>query len=347
VRVDQDRRRRDHAIRQASVRLLTLTEARLRAVKLAFDETTSPRPAFLGVRAFDGVPLSDLVAYVDWTPFFQAWEMKGKYPAILSDPAQGEAARRIFEDAQAALSRIVAERRVRARGVFGFFPASRVGDDVEAYADDERRAPVAILHTLRRQVDGGANEACPALADFVAARGDGVKDHVGAFAVGVGDGVADLVREHEARHDDYGAILVKALADRLVEALAERLHEIARAEWGFGKTENLSKEDLLRERWRGIRPAPGYPACPDHDGKRTILSLLDAERLAGVSATESGALLPAAAVCGLYFAHPKARYFSVGRIGRDQASDYARRRGVDVAVVEAALRPWLGYESDP
>jgi 5-methyltetrahydrofolate--homocysteine methyltransferase len=346
VRADQDRRRRDHAARQASVRLLSLEEARRRAERPGFDETTSPRPSFLGVRAFDGVPLAELVPYVDWTPFFQAWEMKGRYPEILSDPAQGDAARRLFADARAALDGIVAGRRVRARGVIGFFPAARVGDDVEVYADDARRAPTAIVHALRRQVDGGPGETCPSLADFVAARGDGVPDHLGFFACGVGDGVAELVREHEARHDDYGAILVKALADRLVEALAERLHEVARAEWGFGRGENLSKEDLLRERWRGIRPAPGYPACPDHDGKRTILRLLDAERLAGVSATESGALLPAAAVCGLYFAHPKARYFSVGRIGRDQAADYARRRGVDVAVVEAALRPWLGYEAD-
>ncbi len=345
VKATQARLRAEHAERQANLRIVPLSEARERAPRLAFDAETVPVPAASGVRAVDA-SLKDLVPYVDWTPFFQAWELKGRYPSILKDATVGEAARRLHGDALAMLERMEGDSRVRARGVLGLFPAARVGDDVEVYADPARRSPVAVLHTLRQQAVRDGSDPCFALADFVAPRSAGVVDHVGAFVVAIGGGVEGLVSELKAAHDDYGAILVASLCDRLAEAFAERMHEDARCQWGYGLAEGLSKDDLLRERYRGIRPAPGYPACPDHTEKRTILTLLDAERNAGVTLTESCALLPASAVCGLYFAHPESRYFAIGRIGRDQATDYARRKGMDVAAVERWLAPWLGYESD-
>jgi len=285
---------------------------------------------------------------VDWTPFFAAWEMKGRYPEILDDPAKGREARKLFDDARALLARLVAERRLRARAVFGLFPANAVGDDdVEVYADRGRNSVLTVLHHLRQQMERPPGRPNLCLADFVAPRDTGLPDWIGAFAVTAGHGVDELCAEFERQHDDYSAILTKALADRLAEALAERLHQRVRREfWGYAPDERLDNDALIAERYRGIRPAPGYPACPDHTEKAALFALLDATRHAGITLTESYAMWPAAAVSGWYFAHPEAAYFGLGRIGRDQLQDYARRKGVDARTMERWLSPVLGYDPD-
>ena len=288
-------------------------------------------------------PLGELVPYIDWSPFFATWELRGTYPRIFENPSWGARARELFEDAQTLLERIVRDDLLRARGVYGFFPAASVGDDIELYADQTRSARLATLRTLRQQVafpDGSPDQA---LADFVAPHASGVADHVGAFAVATGEGLDVLVAAFEREHDDYNAIMAKALADRLAEAFAELLHRRARGEWGYGADENLSVEELIRERYRGIRPAPGYPACPDHTEKRTIFELLGAER-AGMRLTETCAMIPGSSVSGLYFSHPEARYFTVGLIGRDQVEDYARRKGMQPSEVERWLASNLAYD---
>jgi 5-methyltetrahydrofolate--homocysteine methyltransferase len=293
----------------------------------------------------DEYPLAELVERIDWTPFFQTWELAGHYPAILDDPTVGRAARSLFDDARALLDRIVGERLLTARGVFGLFPAAAVGDDIEVYGGSDRRERVAVIHTLRQQMAKPPGRPNLALADYVAPRESGVADHVGAFAVTAGHGLDALVAEFESRHDDYGAILAKALADRLAEAFAERLHERVRREfWGYARDESLDNAELIKEAYQGIRPAPGYPACPDHTEKRTIFELLQVERSTGIALTESCAMTPAAAVSGYYFWHPEARYFGVGRIGRDQVEDYARRKAMTVEDVERWLAPNLGYD---
>ncbi|MCC7137765.1 MAG: methionine synthase [Planctomycetes bacterium] len=343
VRADQARLREEHRAREADARLVPLEAARARAPRSDWAAVPRERPSFLGTKTFDAYPLEDLVPYVDWTPFFHAWELRGRFPAILQDPRVGAQARRLHDDARALLDRIVAKGWLVARGVVGLFPAAAVGDDVELYTDDDRRTPLAVLHTLRQQGVRDPAAPCLALADFVAPRSASPGDHVGAFVVSTGQGLDALVRRFESDHDDYGAILSKALADRLAEAFAERLHERVRAAWGYGAAERLTRDDLLAERYRGIRPAPGYPAQPDHSEKRTLFRLLDAERATGVTLTESYAMTPGASVCGLYFAHPQARYFGVGRVGEDQVTDYARRKGVPKGEVERWLAPVLGY----
>ncbi|HEX7337917.1 MAG TPA: vitamin B12 dependent-methionine synthase activation domain-containing protein, partial [Gemmatimonadales bacterium] len=280
-----------------------------------------------------------------WTPFFQTWELAGHYPAILSDPVLGEAATNLFRDATQLLERIVRERLLHARGVVGFFPANSTGDDIELYADADRSRPTAVIHTLRQQMLKPPGRPNLALADFVAPKETGLPDHVGAFAVTAGIGLDRLVAAFEAQHDDYNAILAKALADRLAEAFAEELHLRVRREfWGYAREENLDTEGLIKERFQGVRPAPGYPACPDHTEKRTLFELLGAEEGAGITLTESFAMLPAAAVSGYYFWHPQSQYFGVGKIERDQVEDYARRKGMDVKTVERWLAPNLNYE---
>jgi len=290
------------------------------------------------------VPLADLVPYVDWTPFFSAWELRGTYPRIFENPDWGGKARELFDDAQAMLKRLVEGRALRARAVYGFFPANAAGDDVEVYADEGRSGLVGTLHTLRQQTDKGEGEPAQALADFVAPRETGRPDWIGAFAVTAGLGADELVAGHEKEHDDYSAIMVKALADRLAEALAEWLHEKARRDWGYGGDERLSIEELVREKYRGIRPAPGYPACPDHTEKRLLFDLLGGEERVGIQLTETFAMRPAASVCGFYFAHPQARYFALGKIGHDQVLDYHRRKGMDLRAVERWLAPNLDYD---
>jgi 5-methyltetrahydrofolate--homocysteine methyltransferase len=341
----QERLRAEHRAKRDQP-LLSLEGARRRRPPLDWKGYAPPRPSFAGVRAVDSWPLADVVPYVDWSPFFTAWEMPGTYPRIFDNPARGAEARRLFDDAQRLLDRIVRERLLTARAVFGFFPANAVGDDIELYTDDSRTGLLTTLHTLRQQSERPEDQPHQALADYVAPRESGVADYVGAFAVTAGIGIESLVDEFERDHDDYSAIMTKALADRLAEALAEALHKRAREEWGYGRDENLSNEELIRERYRGIRPAPGYPACPDHTEKRVLFNLLDAERRAGIRLTETFAMMPAASVSGFYFSHPQARYFTVGRLGRDQVLDYARRKGMPLAEVERWLGPNLNYEPD-
>ena len=341
----QEELRKGHAGRQSKP-LLPLAAARARRRVLDWAAADLPVPSFTGVRVEADVPLTDLIPFVDWSPFFHAWELRGRYPQILDDAVVGEKARELFADAQELLAEIVDGRRLQARAVWGLFPANSVGDDVELYADEKGDHLLATLHTLRQQQEKSGDAPYEALADFVAPRESGRRDHVGLFAVTAGHGLPDLCERFEKDHDDYRSILAKALADRLAEASAERLHKLAREAWGFGKAEGLSSEDLIRERYRGIRPAPGYPACPDHTEKRTLFSLLDAPANAGITLTESLAMFPAASVSGYVLAHPEAHYFAVGRLGRDQVADYARRKGMPLHEAERWLAPNLGYEAE-
>jgi 5-methyltetrahydrofolate--homocysteine methyltransferase len=325
--------------------LLLLADARARKTRLDWSSAEVPVPSFTGARFLDDVPLSELVPFIDWSPFFHAWELRGRYPQILDDPVLGEKARELFADAKALLDRIVKDRLLTARGVYGFFPACADGDDIRLFSDSALTRPLATLHTLRQQMEKPEGQPLEALADFVAPKESGRADFVGAFAVTAGIGVDALCRAFEKEHDDYSSILVKALADRLAEAFAEMLHQRARQDWGYGRNESLSSEDLLKERYRGIRPAPGYPACPDHTEKRTLFSLLDVEKNAGISLTENCAMTPASSVSGFYFAHPDAHYFGVGRLGRDQVEDYAARKRWTLEEAERWLSPNLGYEA--
>jgi len=325
------------------------TLAEVRANKFVIDWTGyhPPRPSFLGLRQFNNYPLEKLVERIDWSPFFAAWELRGKYPDILQDPTVGEAARNLFADAQALLKRMVAEKPIEARAVIGFWPAGSVNDDdIALFSDDARQQEVVRLHMLRQQMKRGSDRANFCLADFVAPADSGVPDYIGAFAVTAGIGLDDWIRrEFEARHDDYSAIMAKALADRLAEAFAEHLHERVRREfWNYAPDEALSNADLIAEKYRGIRPAPGYPACPDHTEKASLFKMLDATAMAGISLTESFAMWPSAAVSGWYFSHPDAQYFGIGRIERDQVVDYAARKSMPLAEMERWLAPNLAYD---
>ncbi len=322
---------------------ITLEEAR--ANRLVLDLTVPvPRPSYLGVRAFDRWPLAKLVERIDWTPFFQTWELAGHYPAILSDPVVGKTARDLFSEANTLLDRIVTDNLLTARGVVGFWPANASDDDIELYADESGSHLAGTIRTLRQQHRKSGSRPNLALADLVAPKATGLRDYVGAFAVTAGIGLEPIVAEFERDHDDYRAILAKALADRLAEAFAETMHEHVRQElWGYAPAEQLSNEDLIREKYQGIRPAPGYPACPEHTEKATLFELLDAPTNAGIHLTESYAMYPTAAVSGYYFWRPESQYFGVGKIGRDQVEDYARRKGITVTEAERWLAPNLGY----
>jgi 5-methyltetrahydrofolate--homocysteine methyltransferase len=343
-RQEQERLRREHEGRRSEKPLLPLAEARRRRTPIDWTGYEPPRPTFQGVRLLDPVPLAEVVPFVDWTPFFAAWELRGTYPRIFDNPQWGARARELFGDAQEMMRRLVAEGGLCGRAAYAFFPASAVGDDVEVYANESRQGLLGTLRTLRQQSDKGEGEPDQALADFVAPRESGLCDWLGVFAVTAGIGMERLVSGYEREHDDYGAIMVKALADRLAEALAEWLHQKARRDWGYGAEESLSVADLIKERYRGIRPAPGYPACPDHTEKRLLFDLLGGEERLGMRLTESFAMLPAASVCGFYFSHPQARYFALGKIERDQVLDYHRRKGMDLRAVERWLAPHLNYE---
>jgi len=333
LRKEDQRLQQTHAARSGERKQLTLEAARANRTSLDLSSYEPPQPAFLGVRKVEPT-LEKLTPFIDWSPFFHTWELRGRYPGILDDPQTGAQARELFADAQKLLSEIVAKKQFQARGVHAFWPANAVGDDVELYRDEQRAEPLATFRFLRQQMVKPEGQKNHALSDFVAPKGS--PDYLGGFAVAIHGG-DELAKAFEASGDDYSAIMAKALADRLAEAFAEYLHQQARIEWGFGKEERLEPEDFIRERYRGIRPAAGYPACPDHTEKRLLFRLLDAECNAGMRLTESCAMFPGAAVSGLYFSHPEAKYFGVGKIGPDQVADYAARKGESVAWV----KKWL------
>jgi 5-methyltetrahydrofolate--homocysteine methyltransferase len=344
TRAEQEAAADAHARREQAGERLALAAARANRLALDWAAYAPPTPRVSDLTVFDDFPLDDLVGRIDWKPFFQAWELHGAFPAILDDPVVGSAARALYADAGAMLKALIAERWTRARAAIRFWPAASRGDDIVLFADGARQSVAATLPTLRQQRPPGPGRPNLALADFVAPEASGKADWLGAFVVTAGDGIEAAAKRFEAAHDDYSAILVKALGDRLAEALAERLHERVRKEfWGYAADEAFSNAQLIRETYRGIRPAPGYPACPDHTEKRTLFRLLEAERHVGVTLTESMAMIPASSVSGWYFAHPEARYFGVGRIEPDQVADYAARKGMSVAEAERWLGPNLGY----
>ena len=343
VAAEYESARARHAAGQEKRRMQSLEAARANRHALEWEGADPPRPSFLGTRTFDQYDLGELTRYIDWTPFFRTWELAGKYPAILDDATVGEAARGLFADAKAMLKQIVEEDWLSARAVIGFFAANAAGDDVEVFEGDNRGTVRTKFRFLRQQMKK-TDRPNLCLADFVAPRDTGVADYIGAFAVTAGIGIESKLAEFEAAHDDYSSILLKALADRLAEAFAERMHQRVRTEyWGYAPAEALDNEGLIAGQYQGIRPAPGYPACPDHSEKPELFSLLDATGAAGITLTESFAMLPAASVSGFYFSHPEARYFGIGRIGRYQVKDYAARRGISIDLAERYLAPNLGY----
>ena len=348
AKADHERRREQHRNKSAKTPQLSLPQARARKLKLDWPNYVPPVPSFLGVRAFDDYPLAELLPYIDWMPFFHAWEFAGKFPDILEDAVVGEAASGLYADATRMLKQLIAEKWLRARAVVGFFAANSSGeDDITVYTDESRQGVKARLHHLRQQKSKPANQPQSCLADFVAPIGSGRADYIGAFAVTAGLGIDEHVARFEAAHDDYSSIMLKALADRLAEALAERMHERVRRElWGYAPQERLDGNALIREQYQGIRPAPGYPACPEHTEKATLWQLLDPQKNAGIRLTESFAMFPTAAVSGFYFSHPEAHYFGVGQIDRDQVASYAQRKGWTRSEAERWLAPNLGYEPD-
>jgi 5-methyltetrahydrofolate--homocysteine methyltransferase len=345
VREEYETLRRERGAREEKIARHPVAEARRQRLVVDWTDVVPPRPTFLGVRTITDHPLEELVERIDWTPFFATWEMNGLYPAILTHPVLGPAARSLHDDATALLERIVRERRLRANGVVGFWPANSVGDDIELYTDERRTGQVGTIHTLRQQMVKPPGRPNQALADYTAPRETGIVDYVGGFAVTAGNGLDSLVAEFKDAHDDYSAIMASALADRLAEAFAERLHEIVRRElWGYAADESLTNEDLIAERYQGIRPAPGYPACPDHTEKGPLFDWLEAEDRVGMKLTESFAMLPGSSVSGYYFWHPQSAYFGLGRIGHDQLEDYARRKEMSVEVMARWLAPNLAED---
>jgi 5-methyltetrahydrofolate--homocysteine methyltransferase len=348
IKADNERRREQHRNKGAKAPQLSLSQARAKKFKIDWAGYTPPVPTFLGTKTFDDYPLQELVPYIDWMPFFNAWEFAGKFPDILTDEIIGEAASSLYTDAKRMLEKLIAEKWLKARAVIGFFPANSVGDDdINVYRDEARQSVEMRLHNLRQQKSKPQDQAQLCLSDFVAPSQSGRADYIGAFALTAGIGIDAHVARFEAQHDDYSSIMLKALADRLAEALAERLHERVRREfWAYAPLEQLDNSGLIREEYQGIRPAPGYPACPDHTEKALLWRLLDAERNASLHLTESFAMLPTAAVSGFYFSHPKAHYFGVGKIDRDQVLSYAQRKGFTMSEAERWLAPILGYEPD-
>ena len=341
-RAEYEALRKAHASPRQSVVALEIARARRTPIEWRAEDV--PTPSFTGVRALHDFSLATLREFIDWSPIFHAWGLKGVYPRIFEHETQGEQARQIFKDANALLDSIIEKKLITARGVYGFFPANAVGDDVELYTDDTRKTVLDRFHFLRQQANREGSEPCRSLVDFIAPRETGLPDYIGAFAVTSGIGAKELCDKFRAENDDYNAIMAEAIGDRLAEAFAECLHKQARDEWGYGRQEGLSNEDLIHEKYRGIRPAPGYPACPDHTEKGTIWSLLDVEANTGMKITESFAMWPGSSVSGLYFAHPQSRYFSLGKIDRDQVADYHERKGMSVAEVERWLGQNLNYD---
>ena len=341
-RADYERIRKAHLAPKP--KLLPIEAARARRSPIEWRIEDLPTPEFTGVRVLDKFPLATLREFIDWTPFFHTWGLKGVYPRILDHPEQGQQAQLLYTEANTLLDRIVAENLLIARGVYGFFPAAAIGDDVQIFAGPERQPALTRFHFLRQQTQKEASEPCRSLADFIAPHETGLPDHIGAFAVTSGIGLQALCDRFRAQNDDYNAIMAEALADRLAEAFAECLHKQVRDQWGYGRHESLSTDDLIHEKYRGIRPAAGYPACPDHTEKGTLWTLLEVEAKTGMKLTESYAMWPGSSVSGLYFAHPESRYFSLGKIDRDQTTDYAKRKALPQEEVERWLGPNLNYD---
>ncbi|MGB5397022.1 MAG: vitamin B12 dependent-methionine synthase activation domain-containing protein, partial [Gammaproteobacteria bacterium] len=340
LKKEYDDMRIQRAQRTSKRKTFTLEQARANRFKFDWAAYTPPVPTFLGIKVLDDYPLDELVDYIDWTPFFHTWELAGKYPKILHDEVVGEEATRLFNDAQQMLKKIVAEKWLGARAVIGFFPVNSIEDDIELYTDDTRAEVSTVLHHLRQQMEKPDDRPNQCLADYIAPKASDKADYIGAFAVTTGIGIDEHVARFEADHDDYNSILLKALADRLAEAFAERLHQRVRQEfWAYAPAEQLSNDELVAEAYRGIRPAPGYPACPDHREKAKLWQLIRPDENAGLTLTESFAMMPAAAVSGWYFSHPDARYFGTGKISRDQVTDYAERSGKPLAEVQRWLAP--------
>jgi len=346
VRQDQERLRTSYYNRRNERNLLSFEEAKSRRTPIDWSVYTPYNPSFTGIRVYDNYPLDEIAEYIDWSPFFHTWELKGRYPMILEDPKMGEQARALFCDAKRMLEDIVQNKRFRARAVVGFFPANAVGEDIEIYTDETRTQVLTKFHFLRQEMDKPLDQPNYSLVDFIAPRESGKPDYLGAFALTTGHGVEEFAKTFEMRNDDYNSILAKALGDRLAEAFAELMHKKMRIEWGFGKDENLTIEDLIREKYQGIRPAAGYPACPDHTEKLILWDLLQVEENTGMRLTESCAMWPASSVSGLYFSHPESRYFSVGKISKEQIIDYSQRKGMELSLIEKWLEPYLDYEKE-
>ncbi len=350
VRTEYEKMREDHANRQQVKNLLSIQDARANRLELDWEKASITKPALTGVQVLNEteVTLTQLRDYIDWSPFFIAWEMSGKYPAIFENAKYGAEAKKLFDEANELLDEIIAKDQIRARGVYGIFPANSIGDDIEIYSDESRTKVLTVFHTLRQQAEKRAGEANRSLADYIAPRksAGGQDDYIGAFVVTAGIGAEELADSYKADDDDYNSILVKALADRMAEAFAEYLHELVRkSHWGYAADESLTNEELIKERYAGIRPAPGYPSQPDHTEKDAMFDLLDAERIAGVRLTESKAMYPAASVSGIYFGNAECKYFGLGQIDKTQVEDYARRKGMSVEEVERWLRPSLSYDA--
>jgi 5-methyltetrahydrofolate--homocysteine methyltransferase len=344
IRAEYDQARENHLRKKSEKKLVPIEEARAKRFQINWESYQAPKPAFLGTKVFDDFPLDDLLPYIDWTPFFHTWELRGSYPRILTDKTVGTEASKLFDDAKKLLQEIVSNKLLTAKGVIGFWPANATGDDIVLYKDEERKEILTRIHTLRQQAEKAKDQPYYALSDFIAPVGSRVNDYWGGFAVTTGIGCDELVAQYEKNYDDYNSIMVKALADRLAEAFAEKMHEMVRKEyWGYSSDEQLSNEELIKEQYAGIRPAPGYPACPEHTEKITLFNILDAEENTGIYLTESLAMHPTAAVSGFYFSHPESRYFGVGKLGKDQIEDYAKRKNETVEVVERWLGPNLGY----
>jgi 5-methyltetrahydrofolate--homocysteine methyltransferase len=343
IKEEYTKAREAHLNKKSDKRYLPIENAR--ASRFQFDASQiAPPPTFLGTKVFADFPLEDLVPYIDWSPFFHTWELRGSYPKIFDDQYVGVEARKIFDDAQILLQKIIQDKSLIARGVIGFWPANSVGDDIELYTDDSRTEVLTRIHTLRQQAEKAKDEPYYALSDFIAPKESGLKDYWGGFAVTSGIGCDELVAKFEKDFDDYNSIMVKAIADRLAEAFAEKMHELVRTTyWAYAANENLSNSDLIKEKYQGIRPAPGYPACPEHTEKWTLFTILEAEKNTGLHLTDSLAMYPTAAVSGFYFAHPQSKYFGLGKIGKDQVEDYAQRKNMSLEEAERWLGPNLGY----
>jgi 5-methyltetrahydrofolate--homocysteine methyltransferase len=343
TRVHYQQLREQFANRDTERHLVSLKQARENKVIFDWSKAEIKKPYLNITKSFQAYPLERIIPRIDWTPFFIAWEMQGRYPTIFADEVIGNEAKKLFDDAQHLLQKIVAEKLLTAKAVFGIYPANAIGDDIEIYNEDKNKT-LAKFHTLRQQHAKREGQHNIALSDFIAPKESNLEDYLGAFAVSI-HGAEELAKKFEADHDDYNSILTKALADRLAEAFAEHLHELVRKGWwGYAHQENLGNDDLIREKYRGIRPAPGYPAQPDHTEKRTLFKLLEVESTIGTTLTESCAMIPAASVSGLYFAHPESNYFAVGKLQRDQIEDYAKRKGMTLEEAERWLSPYLAYE---